>query len=155
MIIICDTREQIPFQFTKWPEIQVRQAALPTGDYSLPGFEDHVAVERKALDDLISCFMGKNRERFERELARARRFEFFTVVVESSFQDMAEGNYKSNMRSHAALQTVTSFFIRYSVPFMFCGSREGAEYMTYSLLSKYLYEIEKRFQKAQRAEKTA
>jgi ERCC4-type nuclease len=148
MIIVCDTREQLPFAFDGW-EVQVKSAALPAGDYSLVGFEDVVAVERKTLDDLVACFMGKNRDRFKRELSRVRQYELFTVVVEASLQDISRGRYKSQMKPHAALQSLTSFFVRYSVPFMFCGSRDGAEYMTYSLLSKYLYEIEKRFKKAQ------
>ena len=150
MIVIMDTREQLPFTFTKWPETQIQQAALPCGDYSLAGFEDRAAVERKSLDDLISCFMNSNRDRFERELARARRYELFAVVVEAGLQDMAQGRYKCQMKPHAALQTVTAFFVRYGIPFMFCGNRAGAEYMTYSMLSKYLYEIEKRYRAAKK-----
>ena len=150
MILVIDSREQLPFNFSKWSDLQLQQAALPCGDYSLAGFEDRVAVERKSLDDLISCLMGENRDRFERELSRARRYELFTVVVEASLQDVAQGQYKSQMKPHAALQTVTAFFVRYGIPFMFCGSREGAEYMTYSLLSKYLYELEKRFNQARK-----
>ncbi len=149
MIIICDTREQLPFTFSKWPDIQVQRATLSAGDYSLAGFEDRVSIERKSIDDLVSCLMGKERSRFERELARARRYELFTVVVEAGLQDMSNGHYKSNMKPHAALQTATAFYVRYGVPFMFCGSREGTEYMTYSLLSKFLYEIEKRYKIAQ------
>lgn len=151
MIILIDTREQLPFTFARWP-VEIQAGALPTGDYSLPGFEDRVAVERKGLDDLIACLMGENRTRFEKELARARRYELFAVVVEAGLQDVSQGRYKSRMKPHAALQTVTAFFIRYGAPFMFCGNRAGAEYMTHSLLSKYLYEIRKRCKQAEAAE---
>lgn len=151
MIIITDTREQLPFTFTKWPDVEIQRAALDAGDYSLAGFEDRAAIERKSLDDLVACLMGDNRDRFERELARARRFELFTVVVEAGLQDVARGYYKSQMKPQAALQSVTALFVRYAVPFMFCGSRDGAEYMTHALLSKYLYEIEKRYKAARRA----
>ena len=150
MVIICDSREQAPFQFQGWT-VELRQAALPSGDYSLIGFEDRVALERKSIDDLVGCFMGDNRGRFEKELARARSYELFAVVVEAGLPDVAQGRYTSNMKPQAALQTITAFFVRYGVPFMFCGSRAGAEYMTASLLSKHLYEIEKRYKQAQGA----
>lgn len=150
MILLVDSREQLPFDFGRW-EVQVQTEALPCGDYSLPGFQDRAAIERKGLDDLIACLMGDNRDRFEKELNRARRFELFCVVVEASLEDVSRGNYRSQMKPHAALQSVVALYVRYNTPFLFCGSRAGAEYMAYSLLSKYIYEIEKRYKLAQGA----
>jgi len=144
MIIICDTREQRPFSFRRW-DVEVQRAALQAGDYSLPGFEDRVAVERKSLDDLIGCFMGENRTRFEKELAKGRSYELFAVVVEASLESVARGDFTSNMNPEAALQSVSAFWVRYRIPFIFAGSRGGAEYMCYSLLSKFGQEIEKRY----------
>ncbi len=144
MIIIIDTREQQPFTFSKW-EVSTQRASLDTGDYSIVGFQDRAAIERKSLDDLVSCFMGGNRTRFEKELIRGRRLDLFSVVVEATLEDIAQGRFKSQMKPEAALQTITAFQVRYGTPFMFCGSRAGAEYVTHSLLSKYAYEIEKRY----------
>jgi len=149
LTIIIDTREQAPYQFSRWP-VTVHRAGLPTGDYSIPGFEDKAAVERKSLDDLVGCLMGENRHRFERELSRGRAYDLFSVVVEADLQDIACRRYQSKMKPEAALQSITAFYIRYQVPFLFCGSRAGAEYMTYSLLSKYLYEIRKRYDMARK-----
>lgn len=61
MKIVIDTREQTPYGFAKYDAEPIR-AALPTGDYSLPGFEDRVAIERKSLDDLVGCLKGDKRE---------------------------------------------------------------------------------------------
>lgn len=149
MIVIADTREQKPFSFEKY-KVQVQRATLPAGDYSIMGFEDRVAIERKELGDLIACLMGSNRERFERELAKAKGYDVFAVVVEASLQDIAEGKYRSEMKPHAALQSVTALMVRHRVPFVFAGNREGAEYMTHSILAKYLYEIDKRYQQAKK-----
>ena len=149
MIILSDSREQLPYSFTRWP-VSIQTASLTTGDYSLPGFESQIAIERKTLDDLIGCLMGKNRERFERELSRSRPYELFCIVVEANLSDIANGSYQSNLKPTAALQTIAAFFIRYNVPFLFCGNRSGSEYMTYSLLQKYIYEIEQRFKQSQK-----
>ena len=43
MIIAIDTREQRPYRFV-WSEIKT----LTTGDYSVIGLEDRVAIERKS-----------------------------------------------------------------------------------------------------------
>ena len=142
--ILTDTREQLPYTFENYP-VQIGRAALTVGDYSLAGFQDRIAIERKSLNDLIGCLTGTNRIRFEKELARAGSFERFAVVVESDIQDVSAGHYVSKMQPHAALQSITAFYIRYGIPFLFCGNRDGAEYMTFSILQKYYYEIEKRF----------
>jgi DNA excision repair protein ERCC-4 len=150
MRILIDTREQQPFSFTRY-EVATDPATLPVGDYSLPGFEDRVAVERKALEDLISCLMGSNRDRFERELYRGRHYDLFAVVVEATLSDVFRGHYRSGMKAHAALQSIIAFQVRYRVPFVWAGNRNGAEYITYSLLSKYLREIGERFKQATKA----
>jgi len=140
MKIICDSREQKPYSFKRWPDVEVQRGTLFAGDYSLSEYESQVAVERKTLDDLIACLMGQNRERFERELSRTQEYEMFAVVAEAAWGDVSKGQYKSNMRPHSALQSITAFIVRYNIPFFFPGSRAGAEYLTHSLLSKYIYE---------------
>jgi len=148
--ILCDTREQAPFTFGGY-DCEAQVGTLTTGDYSLGGLEDRVAVERKSLDDLLGCLTGEGRERFERELARARGLDAFCVVIEASFQDMAEGRYRSRMKPHAALQSVLAFQVRYGVPFVWCGNRAGAEYVTFHFLRHYLREAQERLKAILRA----
>lgn len=139
MKILIDTREQAPFLFmgTRYEGITTEKCCLPTGDYSLAGLEDKAAIERKSLDDLIMC-LGKERERFKRELTRAKGYSLFAVVVEASWQDMARGCYQSKFNPHSACQSVSSFIANYRIPFLFAGSRAGAEYLCWSLLRQYL-----------------
>ncbi|MFZ0931362.1 MAG: ERCC4 domain-containing protein [Syntrophobacteraceae bacterium] len=151
MNILIDAREQAPFTFERF-HAHIERLTLPAGDYSLPGFEDRVSIERKSLDDLIACLMNSNRARFERELARAQHYELFCVVVESSLDDVSKGRYRSEIKPHAALQSIFAFQIRYRVPFVWAGNRAGAEYVTYSLLEKFLGELEKRFRQATKAQ---
>jgi len=146
---IADSREQQPYSFEQWP-VNVVHAGLPAGDYSIMAFEDRAAIERKELNDLVACLMGDNRTRFARELARLRSYELAAVVIEANLQDLARGRYQSQMKPKSAMQSITAFFIRYQVPFLFCGDRRGSEYMTFSLLSKYLYEIQKRYEQARK-----
>jgi DNA excision repair protein ERCC-4 len=147
LIILVDSREQAPYDFAKFGAVS-GAATLPAGDYSLPGFEDRAAIERKTLNDLVGCLMGKDRTRFERELARARHYELFCVVLEAALADVSQGKYRSDMRPQAALQSIITFQVRYRVPFVWAGNRAGAEYCTYWLLSKYLRELGERYRLA-------
>lgn len=155
MLILVDSREQAPFSFSRFEDVTIERAGLPTGDYSLPGFEDRAAIERKELDDLIACLMGSNRERFEKELTRLSRYDLAAVVVEAGMEDVSRGRYRSNMKPHSALQSIIAFQVRYRVPFVWCGNRAGAEYVTHSLLSKYLREIEERYRMATKSQERA
>jgi DNA excision repair protein ERCC-4 len=152
MRIAIDSREQKPFHFDGY-ECSTTKAGLQTGDYSVLGFEEVLAVERKSLDDLVQCLMGADRIRFEKELARARSMERFTVVLESSYEDIVKHRYRSRMSPVAVIQSIMAFWIRYGTPFIFAGSRRAAEYITFSLLKKYVEEVEKRWKVCKGASK--
>jgi len=135
--ILIDSREKHPFDFTPF-DVELETATLPVGDYSLPGFQDRVSIERKNLNDIIGCLVNSNRVRFKRELARGRHYDLFTVVVEAASSDVSQGKYKCDMKPQAALQSIIAFQVRYGVPFVWTGNRAGAEYNTYWLLSEYI-----------------
>ena len=145
MKILVDTREQRPFTFEhERYGVQIQPGTLSIGDYSLRGLEDKVAVERKSLPDLVQC-LGRERERFKRELLRGAALDAFVVVVEAGWTDLAGGNFRSQLNPHAACQSVLAFMSRYRVPFLFAGSRPAAEYVTWGILRQYLEGARKRW----------
>jgi DNA excision repair protein ERCC-4 len=137
--LIIDTREQMPYGFERYG-CKTIAAALPAGDYAPVGYEGCAAIERKTIDDLVSCLMGNNRDRFERELSLLKAYALGTVVVEGALDDVANHRYRSRMQPHAALQSILTFQVRYDVPFVWAGSRQGGEYVSYWLLQKFLRE---------------
>ncbi|MBW1692145.1 MAG: ERCC4 domain-containing protein [Deltaproteobacteria bacterium] len=141
LTIKIDSREQKPYQF----EVPSEVGTLSIGDYSLAGLEDCIAVERKTVDDLIGC-LTTDRERFEKELYKARALDYFALVIEATLSDLANGNYRSQMGPKSAVQSLLAFSIRYRLPIWFCESRKYAQRITESLLCKYAREIEKRFE---------
>jgi ERCC4-type nuclease len=92
--IIVDSREQSPYSFKGFKCDAAKKgrpllvctevAGLKSGDYSLKGFEDRIAVERKSLQDFYGT-LGQGRERFERELVRLSVMDFAAVVVEADW----------------------------------------------------------------------
>lgn len=148
LAIVVDTREQAPYGFDRFPGVEIIRAGLKTGDYSIQGFEHRIALERKSLSDLVGS-LSTGRDRFERELDRARALACFAVVVEASMEDVARHRYTSRMTPHAALQSVLAFQVRYGCPFVWAGSRRGGEYVTFWMLQKFHREHEARQNEAQ------
>ncbi len=124
--IICDTRERNPYTFKLHPEVIREVGTLATGDYSLAGFTDRVAVERKEVSDLIGC-LTHDRKRFTRELERLRGYEAAAVVVEAPFSTIQSGMYHSRLSADSAVQSIVSIMANYRMPFYFAPSRMDAE----------------------------
>ena len=146
MRIVRDTREQRGYRFEgpAYADVFVEEGTLPIGDYSVVGLEDKIAVERKSLPDLVQC-LGRERERFVRELQRAVALDAFCVVVEASWQDLASGQYRSRLAPKAACQSVLASMARLGVTFLFAGNRSAAEYVTAFFLRQYLEGARKRW----------
>ena len=138
--IKIDTREQQPYEFENPSEV----GTIPIGDYSICGLENHIAVERKELNDLIGC-LTTGRERFEKELHKGRALDYFALIIEASLSDLANGHYRSQMGPKSAIQSLLAFSIRYKLPIFFCENRKYGSRVTESLLCKYAREIEKKF----------
>lgn len=135
LYVIRDSREQQPFQFSGYP-VDLSTNALAAGDYSLRGFERRIAVERKSLSDLVGC-LGTDRERFERELARLRGYDFAAVVVEAPAEFLQQGKYLGKLDAKAAWQSCVAFMQRYRIPFVWCRDRDDAEQTTFDILRHY------------------
>lgn len=137
MRILVDTREQFPFGFTGLP-VELVSGTLNCGDYSLPGLEDRIAIERKSLPDFLGS-ISSGRARFENELRRAAHHECFKIVVEgASYEDVCDGRYSSRMRPYAVVQTIRSWEMRHRCPIKFYRTRAGAEAEVYESLRLYL-----------------
>lgn len=140
MRVVVDTREQAPYDFAGascYAGTTVEQGSLSTGDYSIRGLEHLVAVERKGWQDWIAC-LGRERDRFVRELERGRGLECFAVVVEGRFEDMAHHDYRGMLNAHSACQSLCAFVARMGIPVLFAGSRAGGQYAVWSILRQYL-----------------
>lgn len=140
--IVCDTREQVNGHVTGWMDkngIQHQSRALETGDYtaSLDGysFEDEVVVERKANLDEIAWNFTAGRERFERELIRAKAHntKVFLIVENATWTDIFLHNYRSKLNPKSFFGTLCSWQAEYNLTVIFCKPDETGRIL-YSIL---------------------
>ena len=153
LIIVIDSRE--PGVSHPWESYFTRETvrtALPTGDFSLPGCADWIAIERKTLDDLVQCLCS-SRERFIRELQRAARIKDFVVIVESHYSDVLRGNFRSAMTPKSAWESIVAFQMRFGIPFLFAGSAEIGATLCESILRRCFLEHNKVVDEARKAQK--
>ena len=82
--VVVDTREQTPLDLSPLRSVA---GTLDPGDYSLVGLEHVCRIERKSLPDLVAC-VGRERERFGREVQRLLAYPVRVLVVEANWSQI-------------------------------------------------------------------
>lgn len=120
--IIIDTREQVPWSFCNLPN---EPGTLAAGDYSVRGLTHLISIERKSLPDLLAC-VGRERDRFRRELARLRAYRFRCLVVEADYSTLERGEWRSKIQPASVLGSLAAWQCQYSLPVMLAGDHQAA-----------------------------
>ena len=121
-VVLVDSREQRPWSFEN---LETERGTLDTGDYSIRGLTHLVAVERKSLDDLLGC-IGRDRDRFKRELARMRGFRFRALLVEATLEEIEAGQWRSKLKPPHVLGALAAWQCQFSLPIVFAGDHDAA-----------------------------
>ena len=148
--IVVDSREQLPYEFGGMEGSAGETVVVPmvvkglaSGDYSIEGMEDRIAVERKSLDDLYGSVTW-GRDRFEREIERlAELTGFAAVVIEATWPEiMAPAEYRpgwiNQTEPRSVVGTVLTWAMRYPrVHWITAGDRPHAEVITFGILQRF------------------
>lgn len=133
--IIADSREQLPYDLPG-----ATRGTLSTGDYSIEGYEDKVAIERKTLADFLGC-VGRGRDRFQRELERLSSYACPAIVIEATLEDILRHRENedifSNVHPHAAVNSLIAWSVRYRIPVWLAGDRASGEALTFRILQHF------------------
>jgi len=113
---IVDSREQLPLRLDP---LRAIRGTLVTGDYSVAGLEQIVAIERKSLGDLLAC-VGRERERFDREVLRLLAYPVRALVVESTWAEIELGDWRSQLLPSAVIGSCLGW-IATGIPIVMAG----------------------------------
>lgn len=140
--IIVDEREQKPYKFHRYP-VDTEVMTLETGDYcvkddgskiSASTFEPNYAVERKSAPDFLGSITWE-RDRFERELARADSFgKRMPVVIEKPWSYFEQERYYKNIKFNSINRTTDCHPKVFYMEYFFNRNRTKAEQLTYEFL---------------------
>lgn len=124
--LLVDSREQIPLSLyanhLNWFEGE-RRVALKTGDYSVEGMENTLALERKSMADAIGSTMA-GRERFIRSCARLAKFRWKAILIEATYEDMKTPYYKfddlqTEAHPNAVCGTLDAIEAKFGIPILY------------------------------------
>ena len=134
LVLRVDTREQDPlfinskFEYTGKLIVQVMK--LDHGDYSIKGFEDKFAIERKMMSDFYS-YIGKERKRTIKKMEKFREIiqsgGFVMLAIECSEAEIMSGNMYSTLSPEVARGAINSFRMRYGVHIYYNKERRMLE----------------------------
>jgi len=133
--IIVDSREQKPL-FTK----NVICKKLDVGDYSIKGYENKIAIERKSLIDLFNT-LGKGHKRFKKELERSQIYDYFAIVIDGSYTKCVKkdfpDSYYSKMRGYVITSILFTLHLKYGINIFFTNDRIESKKIIKELFKSY------------------
>ena len=144
--VIVDTREQASIRATeRFAALGdgLERATLDYGDYAAnitltagnPLYDvaatrihPSCIIERKmSLDELATCFT-RGRDRFRREMERARASgaKIYLLTEGGDWEKIFRHSYRSRFNPNAFIATLTAWMVRYEINVLFCrpGTRE-------------------------------
>jgi ERCC4-type nuclease len=142
--VLVDTREKDPLPLRanhpNWIQAE-RRETLKTGDYSIEGMEDLLALERKSLADLVACTVSY-RQRFLAACARLSGFVWKAILVEATFEDIRRGithfDIPSDVHPNAICGTLDVIEAKFGIPVIYASTvRELSTERAASWLSKH------------------
>lgn len=136
-VLAIDTREQLPLFASVPPEIIPRQhVALEHGDYSIIGYEDKVAIERKKLSDFYS-YIGAERKRTRNKLTALSKMDFAALVIEANESDLERKFGYGKLTPAHAYGFLISLRVRYGIHVYINSRREKLEQFVIEHLLKW------------------
>jgi hypothetical protein len=134
------TRERDGFaytfdRFSKW-FAAVERATLRTGDYSIKGMENSLAIERKSLADLVNSVIV-DRTRFLAQCKSLAARKRKAIVIEASLAQVKSHYPESMAHPNAVVGTLIALQERWGIQVIWCDTAELAEETVAHVLSKF------------------
>lgn len=151
MVIVIDTREQRPLDFSFWKDVTIQRRELWPGDYTVLGGAQYLAVERKSVSDLVGTMKtgyagicSTTPKRFDRELMAlhsviARGGRAFIIVepdgplgtVCPAYEQIKAHSYRSIIAPDKVLSFIQSIRSCWRVPVIMTDSRTQSAEIVY------------------------
>lgn len=110
-VLLVDTREKKPLQFSHLP---AKPATLYTGDYSVRGLEEQLAIELKRLPD-IAMSLTRERSRFMRETLRIRSYPYAYLLIVGDDKELSRLIAQGRLKLHQVEHSLRAIESRYGV----------------------------------------
>lgn len=147
--IIIDTREQYPWDMSFYG-FKTTSRKLDYGDYSIEGHEDKIAIERKAAVCEIVTNLGREKDRFHREMKKLQQCKEKYIICEFPQYQLLEYPEGQGMPKRLKDKAIRGYELIYELSFIeekfgvktiFCENRFDAELLVSELLYAYIRQL--------------
>jgi hypothetical protein len=124
-VILVDTREQNPFDFSRFEGwfSGIEKKPLKLGDYSVAGLEDVCVVKRKDLPDLIRSLTA-DRSVFVDRLRRMSHYPHRLLVITAALSQVKSPYPHGSVNPNRITQSLIAVLAGLQVPFLCTGTHE-------------------------------
>jgi len=144
--ILVDDREKKPWLFPSQYPMEKRR--LKCGDYSIKGYEDLVAIEKKSgLNELFTNLTGNYRPTFKRFLSKLSKYPVRAIVVGNPLRIETlracvkilklRSSGKSQLTEETIYYWVSEITFRYQIPVLFIDALVSVNMLTRLFESAY------------------
>lgn len=143
--ILIDNQEKRGWNFSDY-NCETKIVNLPTGDYTVEGFEENLCIERKASTGELAVNLGRNSKTFEKEFIRMQTFKHKYVICEfpiTNFYCFPEKSTiprstwpKVRMNGKYIHKAICELCDKYGVTLIFCETKEEAERTCIGILAE-------------------
>ena len=138
MRIVVDSLEKNPL----WKEGKnVIRKRLDVGDYSLEGEESKISIERKSSIDLYATLTAGH-ARFNKEIERSKAYDYFAIVVDSSYEDTLNkrfaGSMHTKVKGYIIMAIIFTIHIKHQIPIFFANNRKESRNIIKELFKAYI-----------------
>ncbi len=155
--VIVDTREQQPWSFTKYATASRK---LDTGDYSIEGFEDILAIERKKSINEVANNIVESR--FVDVIERMSNYKYAYFLLEFNIGDVLDYPIGSSLprkmwnkiriKPAFIMKHILEWQLKYNIQVFFCGSSDNAARTAEYIMKKIFYMEVNKINKEQKDE---
>lgn len=142
--IIVDTREQQPWSFDQYAKANRK---LDTGDYSVEGLENVLAIERKkSINEIANNIIES---RFKDVIDRLSKVKYAYILLEFDLENVLSYPIGSSLPKHmwSKVKISPSFIMKHilewqmfhNIKVAFCGCPSNAEKMAEYIMNKVYY----------------
>jgi ERCC4-type nuclease len=122
--VLRDDREKNPWRIQS-PDFSMKRKRLDVGDYTIDGYEDYVAIEKKSgLKEFITNLGSKDRKRFVRTLENLAEYEIKCIVIEDTLDKKLYNLFETmptKLSPTSVYFWINKIIIHYGIPVLFVG----------------------------------
>jgi hypothetical protein len=115
---------------------QVEKKALPLGDYSITGLEEHCVVERKDLADLVLSLTA-NRSVFVERMKRMSHYPHRLLVITAALSEVKSPYPHTATNPNRIFQSLIALLAGSNVPFLCAETHDLGE----EAVASYHYQV--------------